>query len=606
MSAILLQNGKQAFTDANGHPLAGGRVYFYSPNTSTPKDTWQDSAQTILNTNPIILDARGEASIYGTGSYRQVLTDASLVQIWDQFIPDLTASVTDAVNLFFTKAETIVDNIATLRLLDSTIYKNVQTKGYYTIGDNGNGSYYFDPTDTTSPDNGGSVIVGLAGARWKLKPTIPVNVRQFGAKADDATGTGTNSFAAIQAAINFAVTNKIGEVEIVGKFMIADTLVMDTGIFTQSIVLRGDGATTQIRQTGAGKDAIVFSRTQVLRNSGLKDLSIYCEATAGHGVNIEYSCTVCFFTNVNITVINPVKSLYIGSWGSFGVGARGCFDTIWEGGDYYLSVAHTAFGFDFITNGTAFNENVFRNLRCSQSGLVQMFRIISNDNSSYLTNNRFENINFELCKGGGILCYNARGWVMENITFWDTPLYTNHLIYFATNTGLEAISNTLINIQRNGDVLQAGVKDINIQSGQDTVVINCWTPSTSNPAYDWNNKRVTIMGLTLSGETNIAQRVYANYDNMMTARASILTGTPTILQSTNLASITKNGAGSYRFTFLIPRASANSYNAQATLSQVGSPLLITTTKNAGFVDVIVTTTAGVATDGGTIDLLITG
>src|ERR1035437_2412712 len=48
----------------------------YVPLTLTPQNTWQDSAQTILNTNPVVLDSRGQATIYGVGSYRQIVTDS--------------------------------------------------------------------------------------------------------------------------------------------------------------------------------------------------------------------------------------------------------------------------------------------------------------------------------------------------------------------------------------------------------------------------------------------------------------------------------------------------------------------------------------------------
>ena len=99
MSGSIVLNGKQAFTDANGRPLSGGLVYFYSANTSTPKDTWQDVAETVLNTNPIVLDARGEASIYGNGAYRQVLKDSMSVLIWDQTIPDPDAAINNFLSL---------------------------------------------------------------------------------------------------------------------------------------------------------------------------------------------------------------------------------------------------------------------------------------------------------------------------------------------------------------------------------------------------------------------------------------------------------------------------------------------------------------------------
>jgi hypothetical protein len=84
MAASLLPNGKQQFIDINGKPLVDGTVGMYVINTLTPKTTWQDSGQTILNTNPITLDSRGQALIYGSGTYRQIVEDALGNLIWDE------------------------------------------------------------------------------------------------------------------------------------------------------------------------------------------------------------------------------------------------------------------------------------------------------------------------------------------------------------------------------------------------------------------------------------------------------------------------------------------------------------------------------------------
>jgi hypothetical protein len=84
MSGSLIPNAKQQFLDANGNPLASGKVYFYIPSTTTFKNTYQDAALTILNTNPIVLDTAGEAIIYGNGSYRQIVNDVNNNLIWDQ------------------------------------------------------------------------------------------------------------------------------------------------------------------------------------------------------------------------------------------------------------------------------------------------------------------------------------------------------------------------------------------------------------------------------------------------------------------------------------------------------------------------------------------
>lgn len=88
MSATLLPNGEQNFFNNDGEPLAAGKVFFYIPTTETFKLTWQDSGKTILNTNPVILDASGRAIIYGSGVYRQIVKDSLDNVIWDQ----LTAS----------------------------------------------------------------------------------------------------------------------------------------------------------------------------------------------------------------------------------------------------------------------------------------------------------------------------------------------------------------------------------------------------------------------------------------------------------------------------------------------------------------------------------
>ncbi len=84
MTATLLPNAKQMFFDLSGNPLVGGYVYFYQIGTLIPKDTWQDGTQTILNTNPVVLDSRGQAIIFGSGGYRQVLQDAQGNTIWDE------------------------------------------------------------------------------------------------------------------------------------------------------------------------------------------------------------------------------------------------------------------------------------------------------------------------------------------------------------------------------------------------------------------------------------------------------------------------------------------------------------------------------------------
>src|SRR5689334_17229682 len=94
MVAAPLPPGEIQFSDENGLPYAGGRVYFYLPSTFTPADTWQDYNQNTLNSNPITLDSAGRAIIWGVGRYRQILYKfnggdpanfpANYTQVWDR------------------------------------------------------------------------------------------------------------------------------------------------------------------------------------------------------------------------------------------------------------------------------------------------------------------------------------------------------------------------------------------------------------------------------------------------------------------------------------------------------------------------------------------
>jgi hypothetical protein len=72
----------QRYLDANGDPLAGGKLYFYESGTTTPKTTYSEVSQTTPNTNPVILDAGGLMSdVFFTGSVKLVIKDADDVQI---------------------------------------------------------------------------------------------------------------------------------------------------------------------------------------------------------------------------------------------------------------------------------------------------------------------------------------------------------------------------------------------------------------------------------------------------------------------------------------------------------------------------------------------
>jgi len=74
---------KLQFFDANGDPLAGGLLYTYEAGSTTPLATYTDSTGVSANTNPIVLDSRGEANVWlGADSYKLALYTSAGVLIW--------------------------------------------------------------------------------------------------------------------------------------------------------------------------------------------------------------------------------------------------------------------------------------------------------------------------------------------------------------------------------------------------------------------------------------------------------------------------------------------------------------------------------------------
>lgn len=81
--ATLTPTPKQQFLDANGNPLAGGKLYSYQAGTTTPLATYTDESGGTPNANPVILNSRGEASVWlGTSTYKFKLTTSADVEIW--------------------------------------------------------------------------------------------------------------------------------------------------------------------------------------------------------------------------------------------------------------------------------------------------------------------------------------------------------------------------------------------------------------------------------------------------------------------------------------------------------------------------------------------
>ena len=69
--------------DNNGDPLAGGKIWIYLAGTTTPGISYTDSTGSVPNTNPVILDSSGRASVWlSPGNYKLVMTTKDDVVLW--------------------------------------------------------------------------------------------------------------------------------------------------------------------------------------------------------------------------------------------------------------------------------------------------------------------------------------------------------------------------------------------------------------------------------------------------------------------------------------------------------------------------------------------
>jgi hypothetical protein len=109
--AVLSPSAKMAFIDAAGEPLVAGKLYTYIAGTTTLQATYTDSSGAQANTNPVILDSRGEANVWlGGAVYKFVLKDADDALIWSV---DNISAPTSAVSPVLSGSVTIDSNTTT-------------------------------------------------------------------------------------------------------------------------------------------------------------------------------------------------------------------------------------------------------------------------------------------------------------------------------------------------------------------------------------------------------------------------------------------------------------------------------------------------------------
>ena len=225
------------FTNKLGIPLSGCKVYTYEPNSNIPKTTWLNINKTVENTNPILLDAAGEADIFLDGLYRVVVKDRFGFVVYDvektgahtewdaSFIVDSSGLSQQEINnknntishvALMLDAPVVNGKIFNVLSRDSPNFELV--KPY-----SGGGLFKWDASSTATPD-GGTVFTHntVASGRFLRIIDSDVHVSWFAGHG----WTNEDKTTRVQQAIDFA--NRLDRASALhcdGKFTITQLMI---------------------------------------------------------------------------------------------------------------------------------------------------------------------------------------------------------------------------------------------------------------------------------------------------------------------------------------------------------------------------------------------
>lgn len=170
-------------------------------------------------------------------------------------------------------AARVVNSIAELRTVLKTKNPKALVTSYYGDGKGGGGEFYLDLSDTTSADNGGSIIVANDGGRWKRVVRGGVTPEDFGAKGDGSADAAP----AISTLLSIfsAISGRPGSVY---QLSTQITLSASNKVFSgNGAAFKGTAAMTQMIVTGSditfeGWNVVANGATVFFRNQGARNL----------------------------------------------------------------------------------------------------------------------------------------------------------------------------------------------------------------------------------------------------------------------------------------------------------------------------------------------
>lgn len=556
MTATLAPVGIQDFFIA-GTPATGGKLFTYAAGTNTKQNTYTDQGALTVQTNPIILNARGEPQnsmgqsvgiwLDPTLSYKFVLSPST-----DTDPPTNPISTVDNINGVFTTAGiTYSFQFATTVALLAAFGSGVTlpdgviaiTAGRTTADDNLGGTFRYDAGDTTTANNGGNIRVDGQNRRWyQVAPNLTVTM--FG-----AVGTADDT-AVVQAAINAAATQSVNLWFPPGIYTISTTQIA----LVSGVTLKGPGSGAAVIRAKAqdftGLSMVIGTSVTDVIIDGLTFDATYSHAAAGPSSwNL-----LAFVTSARVWIQNcefiGIKSLGVGV--VLNGGTR-----IWITDNYFEmpSVVNT-FSQAINISASAATPNyikVSRNI-CNGTG------IDSDGSFLFFDDNIVYNVKFGAgIAGGGSavsgyaafrdnFVYNctgtdSNGFAVDGIqAYFPGQIISGNWCGFNGGNGIlfgGNMSNVTDNICIGNGIVGAGRAGIlnayagaaGYQNGTDSLV-------SGNLCYDPSGAGGTQSYGYLSASSSISgEKIYANdFDNNKTANQSIVGTSPSFIGNNYQAS----------------------------------------------------------------------
>ncbi len=437
-----------------------------------------------------------------------------------------------------------VPNLVTMRAISNPNTQNL----YYLTASGQQGMFYYDPSDITSSDNTGTIIVS-GTYRFKRIFFGDINAQWFGVVADAVFGasnvvTGTDNTAAMQLAVDSLVNFSGGTVFLpTGKYLINGTVYVNAILSNQvPITIKGDTSNNRVGQ-GNG-----YGGTVIARNVTGDFFRV--NLTSGGVAFVNPGFQYFSFAAENLFFVG--KKVNTGDSTVLGIKAFNMFRT----------------------------RSIMKNITCQliDYGVYQA-PTDANLNPNYCDQSTYNNFYFESPTLGGMYLYNADACVLNNINFehvlpqatFNKGVVIDHgdgasirgMVSWTNTTGVTVppatANSAIIYLDTTSNVSISGIHAENVLNALSVFSVNSATTTVVKDVqmrFDGNNmfQLTNVKGISIEGWSSQASPLSGFYDinyvgtgneNVTYSNVNFKTGSPSFAARAMVVNTTGGLRGFY-------------------------------------------------------------